>query len=312
MRAPGRGSAPPAESVLNQSSLPRSRTTCAHDHEGRGLDAGAFHAVGERIEGALDDPLALGRSLLDEGGRGRGVETVLDEPRADLAKAHQPHVDDDRLARPRHRRPVEGRAPVLEVSGDERARVGVVAVGEGDPGIRRAPRRRGHPGNDLERDPFVGEGRDLLPAPPEDERVPALQAQHPPPLAGEADEEAVDVGLPHRVLVAPLPRVDPLRVPADEREHPGRHEAVVHHHVGLLHQAHRAERQEVRVAGAGPDEIDLPGRVGASRPHPPLRARPRAPPAPPRSGPRRPSRRSAPRTPGPRTLAGRRSGGSGR
>ena len=251
---------PPAASARNQSSLPRRRTTSPTMTRVGGSTPAPSTLIGERPEGAFDDPLALRRALLDEGGGDRRAEPVLGEPRADLAKADQPHVDDHRLARPRHRRPVEGGAPVLEVPGDEGAGVGVVAVGEGDARVRRAARRRGHPGHDLERDPLVGEGRDLLPAPPEDERVPALQAEHPPPLARETDEEPVDVGLADRVLVAPLPRVDPFRVAPREGEHAGRHEAVVHHHVRLLHEAHRAERQEVRVAGAGPDEVDLAGR----------------------------------------------------
>ena len=136
----------------------------------------------------------------------------------------------------------------------------MVPVGEGDPGVGGAARRRGHPRHDLKRDPFVGEGRDLLAAPPEDERVPALEPQHAPALAREADEEAVDVGLPDRVLVPALPRVDLLRVAPHEGEHAGGHEAVVHHHVRLLHEAHGAEGEEVRVAGAGPDEVDLPRR----------------------------------------------------
>ena len=52
----------------------------AHDHEGRGLDAGPVHPVGEGGEGALDDPLALGRPLLDEGGRGRGSSPCSASP----------------------------------------------------------------------------------------------------------------------------------------------------------------------------------------------------------------------------------------
>ena len=93
---------------------------------------------------------------------------------------------------------------------------------------------------------------------PEREGVASLEAQHPLALSGEPDQEPVDAGLGERVIGAPLARVDLLRVPAREREHPRRDEAIVDHDVRLLHEAHRAEGEQVRVAGTGADEVDLP------------------------------------------------------
>ena len=136
MGVPGRAACVGAEPI----ELVAKPNDVAHDDEGGRLDTGVIHLVRERVQGALDDSLALGRPLLDERGRGSGVETVLDESRADLAKTHQPHVDDERLAGPRHRRPVEGSAPVLEVAGNEGARVRVITVGSGVfPRTRRIP-----------------------------------------------------------------------------------------------------------------------------------------------------------------------------
>lgn len=62
------------------------------------------------------------------------------------------------------------------MAGDEGQRLGMVAVGERNPGGGRAAERGGNAGHDMNFDAFGADGFKLLPAPAEDERVAALQA----------------------------------------------------------------------------------------------------------------------------------------
>ena len=70
-----------------------------------------------------------------------------------LAQGREPHVDHDGLPGLDEGGPVQVRAAVLVVAGDEDSRLGVVAVGQRNAGIGRATCGRGHPRNDLETDP---------------------------------------------------------------------------------------------------------------------------------------------------------------
>ena len=115
------------------------------------------------------------------------------------------------------------------------------------------------PGDHLEGDPFLRQRGDLLAAAPEDEGVAALEPQHPPALAGETHEQAVDLLLLHRVPVGVLAGVDPVRVPAHQIEDLVGDEAVVDHHVGLLEEAHGAKAEQIRIAGPRPHQKDLAG-----------------------------------------------------
>ena len=136
-------------------------------------------------------------------------------------------------------------------------------MGQGDPCIGRAPRGRGDAGHHLERNAEGREGLDLLPAAAEDERIAALEPQHP--LAGEREpgEEIVDLVLRDRVVTGLLPGVDSLGVAPRQIEHRVRHQAVVDDDVRLLHEPQGPEREQVRVAGSSPDQVHLAGRARA-------------------------------------------------
>ena len=58
---------------------------------------------------------------------------------------------------------------------------------------------------------------------------------------------------------------NPLRVAARAIQYRLAHQPVVEHHVGLLQQLQRAQRQQIRVAGAGTDQIHLPERRAVAR-----------------------------------------------
>ena len=144
-------------------------------------------------------------------------------------------------------------------------RLRAVAVGERDAGVGGAARGRGDAGHDLEGDALGGERLDLLAAAPEDEGVAALEAHDALALLGQAHQQVVDVLLRHRVLRALLAGVDALGVRAHEVEDRPRDQPVVDHDVGALHEAQRAEGEQVRIAGAGADQRHLAAVEGEAR-----------------------------------------------
>ena len=113
------------------------------------------------------------------------------------------------------------------------------------------------PGHHLEGNAVSRERLDFLAAASEDEGVAALEPQHALAFTGQANEKFVDFLLAHGVIVALLADEDALRIAPGHVDDGLRHQVVVHHHIGLLHQAQGAESQQVGVAGAGADEVDL-------------------------------------------------------
>ena len=92
------------------------------------------------------------------------------------------------------------------------------------------------------------------------------------PSLREIGEQPVDLLLAHGVMVALLADIDASGVAAGHVEDGLGDQPVVDHHVRLLHEAQGAEGQEVRVAGAGADQIDL-AHVAIQGVRAPVRAR---------------------------------------
>jgi hypothetical protein len=69
----------------------------------------------------------------------------------------------------------------------------------------------------------------------------------------------VDLVLRHRVIGATLADIDTLGIATAQLKNRRRHQAVVQHHVGLLHQAQGAEGQQVRITRPGAHQIHLTG-----------------------------------------------------
>ena len=160
--------------------------------------------------------------------------------------------------------PVQVDAAVLEVTGDEGDGLGVIAVSEGDTGIGGAAGGSGDARDDLEGDTLRGQGIDLLAAASKDEGIAALEAQDPLALLGQVGQQAVDVLLTHDVMVTFLTHVDAPGIPARQVEDRLGHQAVVDHHVGLLHEPQGAEGDQVRIARPGTYQVNLPhARPGA-------------------------------------------------
>ncbi len=61
---------------------------------------------------------------------------------------------------------------------------------------------------------------------------------------------------------APLADIDAIGIAPAHVEDGRRHQAIVEHHVSLLHQPQGAEGQQVRITGTGADQIDLAAKTG--------------------------------------------------
>ena len=138
----------------------------------------------------------------------------------------------------------------------------MVPVGQGNAAVTGAPCCRGDARDNLEWNPVTGEEFDLLPAAAENEWIPPFQPRNPPSGAGVLHQQAVDVPLGHGVTGPLLAHVDHFRFGVDLIEYAVRYQAIVEHHFRLLQQSPGAEGEQVRVAGAGTDQVCLsPGAV---------------------------------------------------
>ena len=170
------------------------------EEEDRGrLQAGLGDGPGQRRCRRDDGSLVGPGATLDRGGRLVGIAPRGDQALADARQVLDAHVEDERPGKRRQRRPVDRRGLLLGVlvPGDERDRRGVVAVGDGDPGVGGGGDPRRHSGHDLERHPGGPQGLGLLAAAAEDERVAALEADHRPPLPRDRDHPALRLVLLH-------------------------------------------------------------------------------------------------------------------
>ena len=212
---------------------------------------------GEAAERRGDDALVGAGAVVDHGGRRVCGHALRDHVGGELLDLAEAHVDRHRLAGAGEARPVARDLAVAAVPGDEDAGLGVIAMRQRNPGIGGAADRRRDAGADLERHAMLGQRLDLLAAAPEHEGIAALEAQHALARAGVAHQHGADLLLRRGVVVGALADIDALGLAAHEFEDFRRDQPVVEHDLGLLHQAQRAEGQQIGVAGAGADEIDL-------------------------------------------------------
>ena len=157
--------------------------------------------------------------------------------------------------------PIKVNGAVLQVAGNEYHRLGVVAVREWNAGIRGTAGGGSNARHHLKRYALFHERGDLLAPAAEDERIAALEPYHALALFRQPHQKLVDVLLRDGMVVTLLAGIDTLGVAPHQLQHFGRHQAVVNHDVGLLHQAQRPEGEQVRVARPTPDQIDLPKRL---------------------------------------------------
>ena len=213
-------------------------------------------------QGAGNHPLVDRGALLHQRDRGIGTTAVAHQLFADHRQADQSHVEHQGLPRRDQIPPGQIAAAILEVTGDEAHRLGMVTVGQRNTRIGGTTGGGGNARHHLEGNALGGQLLDLLAAPTEDKRVAALQAQHALTLLGQLHQAPIDLFLGQRMLGALLADVDALGISAAQFDDCRRHQAVVEHHIGLLHQAQGTEGQQVRIAGTCADQIHLTQRPG--------------------------------------------------
>ena len=105
-------------------------------------------------------------------------------------------------------------------------------------------------------------GFDFFAGAPEDQRIAALEPHHAPAGFCERHHQRVDVVLLAGRAVAGLADQHLLRLAARKVEHVARDQIVKQDHVGGLQRAHRAQREQFRIARAGADQGDRAGFRG--------------------------------------------------
>ena len=225
-----------------------------------GLTPWTSARVGRRLQGADDRPLLrLGR-LLDDGRRRVGAHPVVDQLRADDRQGADAHVDDDRLARPRQRRPVEIDDAVAalraQMAGREDESRRVIAVRERNPCAGGGPLGRADAGDHHERDAVRCQRLGLLAAAAEDVRIAALEPQHRAAALGQANQQIDDRALFQRVVPRLLADVDAIGRPRQQLEHVLADQMVVEDEVGGAQGLGGLDRQQLGVARTGADERD--------------------------------------------------------
>ena len=231
----------------NQSSRSRSVTTSPTINRA-GVIPAAFAASG-RSQGRRQRTLSSGGAVLDEGGRRERRQSVADQLAADARQRADAHVDHDRLSRTRERAPVELGASVLEVTGREHHRLGMIAVGQRDARVGRHATGRSDARHDLEVDARLDELLELLTAAAEDEGIAALESYHPLAfLASETSRRLISscgkVWLP-----ASLADIDAFCFGTGDLENVGCDQMIVHQRIGATDETHCPYRQQLRIAG---------------------------------------------------------------
>ena len=124
-------------------------------------------------------------------------------------------------------------------------------------GVGGDAERGGDAGDDLEGDAGGGQRFGLFAAASEDEGVAALEADHGEAAARALDEHGADLFLGEGVDGLLLAGVDALGVGRGQIEQRGGGQAIEEDGVGLLEDAAAFDGDELRIAGACADEIDL-------------------------------------------------------
>ena len=189
-----------------------------------------------------------------------------DQLAADFPQAHQPHVEHHRFVFTNQMLPIQIHRAILAVPGHEAHRLGVITVCQWNTGVGSTTTGGGNARHHLEVDALSHDQVNFFATPAEDERVPALQTAYFLALFSVMNQQFIDVVLGQRVFIAGLAHVHQLRIPAGKIHDALAHQAVVQDHVGFLQQAQRPERQQVRVTGARPHQVNFTptqaGRIG--------------------------------------------------
>ena len=225
----------------------------AHDDEGLQSDFGVAHPARNIVQPAPDDFLV--RPAHPVGHRHRGIRRIARLLQLVGNAKHPRHAEENhqRAAVPRqirqllpgrHRHPPFGAGHNHRLGNFGHRKLGLERGGGGKGGA--------HPGNDLVVHPVGFQNPHLLQRGAVQRRVAALDAGHD--AAGGHCVQGDGHNLRQRHLLA---AIDPRAGPGEPRNL-RRHQRIgVDNHIGLLNQPFGLQRQQLRVAGAGANNINL-------------------------------------------------------
>ncbi|CUI54064.1 Uncharacterised protein [Achromobacter sp. 2789STDY5608628] len=180
---------------------------------------------------------------------------MADQPLRQQFQLAHAHVERQRLAFARQRRPIQVVLVLAAVRRHQAHRLRVLAVRQRNAGIGRTGQRRGDAGHHLVAHAVRAQVFQFLAAAAEDEGVAALEPHHAAAQAGVLDQQGVDARLGRvMVLARQFAHRDAFGVAARQRHDVVADQPVVQDHVGLVQRAQRLQRQQAGIAGAGADQ----------------------------------------------------------
>ena len=145
--------------------------------------------------------------------------------------------------------------------GEDYARC-AVAVGQRAANGSGRGKGGGDAGNNLKWNAGFGQRGHLFGGAAEDKRIAALEADDAAAGAGVLDHQRVDFFLRDGLHAAALAHIDDLGGGRRQIKNRLRNKVVVQNEVGGLNEAQRLDGQQLRVTGAGADQIDRPAGAG--------------------------------------------------
>ncbi|MNT39981.1 hypothetical protein D3C72_1762690 [compost metagenome] len=125
-------------------------------------------------QGAGKHPLIPRSALLHQRSWRISSTTMTNQFRTDSRQTDQPHIEHQRLRRGDQIIPRQVAGTVLEVARDKAHRLGVITMGQRDPGVGRATTGSGDPRYHLKRNALLGQLFDLFATTAKDKRITAL------------------------------------------------------------------------------------------------------------------------------------------
>jgi len=227
-----------------------------HGHSGC-FESGLLHPLRHGAERGDEGLLLPMRAPADERHGRIGIGSMLQELAGDLRHALDTHEEDFCAIGGSELRVVEAGFSLRRVfmTGENGELGGVVAVGDGDSRISRSGNGAGDAGDDLEADTGFGELSGFLSATTEEHGVAAFQTGDGLALAGEFDDEGIDLILRQGVVASFFTDVDFFRALFGIAKEVGIAEVVIDEDVGDLDALLAFDGHETGITWAGADEV---------------------------------------------------------
>ena len=228
------------------------------DHQRRrSFDAVQLRLFGDRLQGPADHLFAVPERHLDDGRRGAGMAAFGDQTFGNLPDRMHAHQKNQRRNLAQCVEIDIVAVAAAKMAGHNRHGGSRVAVRHRNSRAERRRERRGNARNHVEADAVFSQIFGLFSAAAEQERIAALQPNHHLALARFVDKQFVDLILARIVTADRLAHVNALGGRLRQRQYVLLNQPVVNNDIGRLDQVRRLDRQQLRMPGAGPNQIDF-------------------------------------------------------